>query len=117
MSTKFDTVDAYIGSFPETVRPVLNEVREVIRRSIPGVEESISYDMATFSMEGHYVVYLAGWKKHISLHAVPDLAADLEDVVAPYRSGRGTVKFPLKRPIPLDLIEQVVSEMVQQRSR
>ncbi len=117
MSTKFDTVDAYIESFPDAVRPVLDEVRAVIRRAIPGVEESISYDMATFSMRGHYVVYFAGWKKHISLHAVPDLAPDIEAAVTPYRSGRGTVKFPLNRPIPLDLIEQIVSEMVQQRSR
>lgn len=117
MADKYDTVDDYIASFPDTVRPVLEQARGVIRRAIPGVQESVSYNMATFSMDDRYLVYLAGWKKHISLHAVPDLSGELEGAVAPHRSGHGTVKFPLKRPIPLELIERIVAEMVQQRSR
>ncbi len=117
MATNFSTVDAYIESFPDAVRSVLDNVRAVIRRVIPDVEESISYGMPTFSVDGRYLVYLAGWKKHISLHAVPDLSASLETEVAAYRSGRGTVKFAFSRPIPLDLVERIVSEMVRQRAR
>ena len=116
MATKFRTVDDYIESFPDVVQPVLEQLRGVIGEAIPNAEESISYDMPTFSMAGHYLVYFAVWKKHISLHAVPDMGADLEAAVAPHRSGQGTVKFPLDRPLPLELIERIVTEMVRQRN-
>lgn len=110
------SVDDYIASFPDDVRPVLEDVRAAVVRAIPGVEESISYDMATFSVSGRYVLYVAGWKRHVSLHAVGVLPAALEADVAAFRSGNGTVKFPLRSPMPLALIERIAAEMALQRA-
>ena len=110
------SVDDYIASFPDDVRPVLEAVRGAVVRAIPGVEESISYDMATFSMSGRYVLYVAGWKRHVSLHAVGVLPDALEADVAAFRSGSGTVKFPLRSPMPLALIERIAAEMASQRA-
>ena len=115
VARKYDTVDEYIASFADDVRPVLEDVRAAVRRAIPGVQESISYDMATFSLAGRYVLYVAGWKRHVSLHAVGVLPDAVEADVASFRSGNGTVKFPLNAPMPLLLIERIAAEMALQR--
>jgi uncharacterized protein YdhG (YjbR/CyaY superfamily) len=111
----FESVDDYISSFPPDVQTVLQAVRGTIRAAAPGAKESISYQIATFSVGGRPVVYLAGWKKHISLYPVPDLDETLEPQVAPYLSGQGTAKFPLAKPIPHELITVLVGRLVAQR--
>jgi uncharacterized protein YdhG (YjbR/CyaY superfamily) len=111
----FESVDDYIGSFPPEVQTVLQAVRDTIHAAAPGAEESISYQIATFSIGGRPVVYLAGWKKHISLYPVPDLDETSEPQVAPYLSGQGTAKFPLAKPIPHELITVLVGRLVAQR--
>jgi uncharacterized protein YdhG (YjbR/CyaY superfamily) len=116
VAPKHTSVDEYIASFADDVRPVLEDVRRAVVRAIPGVEESISYDMATFSRSGRYVLYVAGWKRHVSLHAVGVLPDALEADVAAFRSGNGTVKFPLHSPMPLALIGRIAAEMALQRA-
>jgi uncharacterized protein YdhG (YjbR/CyaY superfamily) len=115
MAQQFASVDDYIASFPDEIRSMLDDVRSAIHRAVPEVEESISYDMATFGLRGRYLVYCAGWKRHVSLHAVPELPAGLESAVTPYRSGRGTVTFPHRAPVPVDLVEQIVAEVARRR--
>jgi uncharacterized protein YdhG (YjbR/CyaY superfamily) len=95
----FESVDDYISSFPADVQGVLQAVRDTIHATAPGAQESISYQIPTFSIGARPVVYLAGWKKHISLY-IPELDETLESQVAPYLSGQGTAKFPLAKPIP-----------------
>ena len=116
MVAEFDTVDAYFASFPAEVRSRLEDVRSAVHRANPGIRESVSDDMAEFSLDGRYLVYCAGWKKHISLHAVPSLSAGLESAVVPFRSGRGTVKFALNKPVPIVLVEQIIAELTLQRA-
>jgi uncharacterized protein YdhG (YjbR/CyaY superfamily) len=81
------------------------------------LQESISYGIPTFSVGGRPVVYLGGWKKHISIYPIPDLDKTLEPQVAPYLSGRGTAKFQLGKPLPHELITVLVERLAAQRHR
>jgi uncharacterized protein YdhG (YjbR/CyaY superfamily) len=110
-----ESVDDYISTFPPEVQTVLLAVRKTIHAAAPGAQESISYQIPTFTIDGRPVVYLAGWKKHISVYPVPELDEELEPQLAPYLSGKGTAKFPLGKPIPYELIMAVVQRLVVQR--
>jgi uncharacterized protein YdhG (YjbR/CyaY superfamily) len=116
MTSRFGTVDEYLSSFPPEVQVVLEETRETIRDAAPGSEEKISYGIPTFTLGGKTLVYLAGWKQHVGLYPIPRLDGPLEDEVSPYRSGKDTVRFPLREPIPYDLVQEMVQVLVSRRS-
>lgn len=109
------TVDEYIASFPPEVRPVLEDARRAVRAAVPDAGETISYGIATFTVAGRSLVYLAGWKHHVSVYPVPSGDPALEAAIAPYRAAKGTLKFPLNRPVPYDLIERVAARLLAQR--
>lgn len=109
------TIDDYIASFPADVRGVLEETRRRIRAAAPQAGETISYGMPTLTIDGRHLVYFAGWKRHLALYAVPRLDDPLEQELAPYRAVKDTVRFPLKDPIPYELIERLVVLLVTQR--
>jgi uncharacterized protein YdhG (YjbR/CyaY superfamily) len=113
----FATVDEYIASFPPDVQRTLEAVRAAIRAAVPGTAERISYGIPTFTLEGRYVVYFSGWKRHVSVYPIPDVDADAELArqTAPYQSGKGTLKFPLDEPMPLELIAAVAARLLEQR--
>jgi uncharacterized protein YdhG (YjbR/CyaY superfamily) len=71
MAARFESVDEYIGTFPEDVQVILESIRQTIHRAVPGATESISYNMPTFSINGRYFLGLAGWKNHIALYPRP----------------------------------------------
>ena len=76
----------------------------------PGVTERISYDIPTFDLDGALLTYVAGWRAHVSLYPVPaGVAAAFADELAPYRSGAGTLRFPLHVPLPADLIGRMLA--------
>jgi uncharacterized protein YdhG (YjbR/CyaY superfamily) len=99
-------IDDYIAGFPQDVQGVLERVRKTIRKALPAAEETISYKIPTCKLEGHYVIYFAGWKKHYSLYPANDrVVAAFKDDLAPYEvNGKGTVRFPLSDPVPVKLI-------------
>ena len=109
VATTFDTVDAYIASFPTATQRVLEDVRRAMHGAVPGAGETISYDIPTLTLEGRPVVYFAGWKRHVSVYPVPDGDAEFEAALAPYRSGASTAKFPLTEPVPYELISQIAT--------
>ena len=111
----FATVEDYIASFPPDVRRTLEEVRSAIRAAVPGTEERISYGIPTFTLDGRYVVYFSGWKRHVSVYPIPDADGELARQMAPYQSGKGTLKFPLNEPMPLELIGAVAARLLDQR--
>jgi len=117
MTDRFTTVDEYIGSFPADIQKVLQKIRKTIHKAVPKAEEKISYQIAAFNLDGRYLIYFAGWKSHVSVYPLPEADEDLEREVAPYRSGKGTVKFPLSRPIPYDLIGRLAALLAEQRRR
>jgi uncharacterized protein YdhG (YjbR/CyaY superfamily) len=111
----FATVDEYIGSFPQDVQFALEEVRRTIHSAVPGAGETISYQIPTITVNGRYLVYFAGWKHHVSLYPLPEVDEAFAEELTPYRSGKGTVKFPLGEPIPHHIIERLVTLLGQQR--
>lgn len=116
MTASFDTVDTYLASFPEETRTILERVRSTLHEAIPGAGEKISYQIPTLTLDEKSVVHFAGWAKHVSVYPLPAgdeaFAADL----APYRSGPGTAKFPLRKPIPYELIGRIASFLVAERT-
>jgi len=116
LATTFATVDEYISSFPDDVRFHLEEIRRRIRAAVPEASETISYQIPTFTLDGSAFVYVAGWKHHIAVYPIPTGDESLEQVLAPYRAAKGTLKFPLKEPIPYDLIERVAILLAADRT-
>jgi uncharacterized protein YdhG (YjbR/CyaY superfamily) len=108
-TTDFKSVDEYIKSQPAAVQPVLERVRGIIRKAVPSVDESLSYQIAVFKLHGANVIYLAGYKKHYSLYPVSEgILETLKDEVAPYLAAKATLRFPLSEPVPAKLIERIV---------
>ena len=102
------TIDEYIAAFPNDVQDILEKIRMTIRKAAPEAEETISYQMPTFTLRGHYLVYFAAFKKHIGFYPAPIGNAEFEQELSVYGAGKGTVKFPLDQPIPFDLISKIV---------
>jgi uncharacterized protein YdhG (YjbR/CyaY superfamily) len=109
-------VDDYIAGFPPDVQGRLYAVRAAIREAAPEATEGISYGIPTFFMDGRYLVYLAGWKRHVSLYPVPDGDAELERELTPYRAGKGTLQFQLAAAIPDGLIGRIVAALRERRA-
>ena len=107
------TVDDYIAAQPDALRCDLEELRSTIRRAVPDAIESVSYGMPTYTFANGHPVYFAGWKRHISLHDIPVLPDELEARMAPYRSGKDTVKFPHGTAIAFDLVEAAMVAISQ----
>lgn len=108
--TDFASVDAYLAAVPEAARPALDTVRALLREAFPAAEEVISYQIPTFKVDGAYALYFAGYAGHYSLHPVTDgIAAALGAEIAPYRSGKGTLKFSLTEPVPVELIRRIAA--------
>lgn len=102
------TIDEYIAGFPQDVQEILEKVRMTIREAAPDAEETISYQMPTFTLNGRYLIYFAAYKKHIGLYPVPRGAEEFKEELSAYKGGKGTVRFPLDKPIPFDLISRIV---------
>ena len=111
----FTTVDEYIASFPLEVQRTLEDVRAAIRAVVPGTEERISYGIPTFALNGRYVVYFSGWKRHVSVYPIPDGDPELAAAIKPFMAGKGTLKFALDKPIPIELIQRVTARLLEQR--
>ncbi|MEV0250768.1 DUF1801 domain-containing protein [Nocardia sp. NPDC050712] len=104
-------IDSYIAGFEEPVRDILAGIRRTIAQALPAASEAISYQIPTFKLDGHNVVHFAGWKGHVSLYPIPAGDAAFEEAIAPYRAGKGTLKFELGEPVPYDLIAQVATRL------
>jgi len=107
MAGEVTTIDAYVATFPDDVRPILGEVAATLRRALPGAEERIRYGMPAFMLGGRYALHFAGWKHHVGLYPVGLLDAALESEVGPYRSQKDTVKLLYRDPLPTDLLERI----------
>jgi len=101
-------MDAYIADFPEHIREILQEIRATIKKAVPGAEETISYKMPTFNFHGQYLIYFAAYKKHIGMYPVPTGDAKFNQELSAYQTGKGTLQFPLDKPIPHKLITKMV---------
>jgi uncharacterized protein YdhG (YjbR/CyaY superfamily) len=115
MARQFDSVDEYIAQFPAEVQDVLQEVRRRCREAVPDSGEMISYGIPTVTLGGKYVVYFAGWAHHISVYPVPSGDDAFQADIAPFRAGKGTLKFPLDKPVPYSLIGRTAALLAAER--
>ena len=115
-STKQDTpdnIDEYIAAFPAEVQEILEKIRKMIRESAPEAQETIKYKMPTFTLHGN-LVFFAAFKRHISFYPPVTGAVELRSEVSAYEGPKGSLKFPLDRPIPYELIRRIVKFRVQE---
>jgi uncharacterized protein YdhG (YjbR/CyaY superfamily) len=99
-----------------TVEDYLRSLLEDDRDVAPEAAETITYQMPTFTLDGRHLVHVAAWKQHIGLYPLPSGDEAFERELAPYRAARGTARFPLRQPVPYDLIGRLVALLVVQRS-
>src|SRR5688572_26806194 len=104
----FNSIDEYMATFPEGVQKIMKQLRKTINAAAPEAEEKISYQMPTFTLNGKYLVYFAAWKTHIAFYGAPRGNVEFTEDLSAYETGQGTLKFPLDKPIPLDLITKIV---------
>ncbi len=116
MTTKRHTpesIDAYIAAFSPDVQAVLQQVRQAVRRAAPDAQETISYQIPAFKLNG-VLVYFAAFKNHIGFYPPVRGDARLEKAVAPYAGAKGNLRFPLDQPIPFGLIERITKLRLKQ---
>jgi uncharacterized protein YdhG (YjbR/CyaY superfamily) len=108
VSKGFDDIDNYIAAFPEKTRDLLEQLRVAIRKAAPRAEEVISYGMPAFRLNG-ILVYFAGCKNHIGFYPTASGIRTFKDEISEYKSSKGAVRFPLDKPLPLELIAGIVA--------
>jgi uncharacterized protein YdhG (YjbR/CyaY superfamily) len=101
-------IDEYIAAAPLEVRETLEQIRRTIREAAPKAEEKISYGMPAFTVNGKILVYFAAFTNHIGFYAAPTARETFVKEFSRYKTGRGSVQFPLSGPMPLQLIARVV---------
>lgn len=112
METKFKDVTAYIASFSGIQHELLIKMRNTIKQSAPEAEELISYGMPAYKIKGKALVYFAGYKNHIGFYATPSGHAEFEKELSVYKQGKGSVQFPIDKPLPIDLVVRIVAHRV-----
>lgn len=100
-------VDAYIARFPPEIQQRLHQVRRLIRQLVPEAEESISYGMPAYKLNGP-LVYFAAFPHHTGFYALPSAQKTFQKELARYKTGKGSVQFPHDQPLPLALIRSIV---------
>ena len=106
--TDFQTVDEYIGTFPEHVQEILESVRQAVRESVPEAEEVISYQVPAFKFHG-WVLYMSAHTNHYSLSCPPPFTVFdvFKKELSPYKVSKSAIRFPLDEPVPVELISGI----------
>jgi uncharacterized protein YdhG (YjbR/CyaY superfamily) len=108
-------MDEYIGTFPEDVQRILNELRQTIREAAPEAEETINYQMPTFTLNGN-LVHFAAFQNHIGFYPTPSGIEAFRKELSRYKGAKGSVQFPIDEPLPLPLIRRIVEYRVKENS-
>src|SRR5213593_2358556 len=110
------TVSDYLAAAPPKTRAALKQLRAAIKAAAPGITERISYGILGFALDGRGLLGLAGWKQHVSIYPVTaGMVAQLGPAIAPYRSGKSTLRFPLAAPMPVALVRRLARLRVRER--
>jgi uncharacterized protein YdhG (YjbR/CyaY superfamily) len=107
------SIDDYIAGFPPQVRLILDRLRATIRRAAPGAEEAIKYGLPAFVLSGN-LVHFGAFKKHIGFYATPTGNKQFRQELAAYEGARGSVQFPLDKPIPYSLVSKMAKFRVKE---
>ncbi|MDH6428346.1 MULTISPECIES: iron chaperone [Paenibacillus] len=104
----YESIDAYISGFSLEVQEILNTLRKVIKEAAPEAEEKISYQMPTFALHGN-LVHFAAYPKHIGFYPTPSGINAFKDELSGYKGAKGSVQFPIDKPMPYELISKIVT--------
>jgi uncharacterized protein YdhG (YjbR/CyaY superfamily) len=116
--SKACSIDEYIAEFPPPTQRLLRGVRRLIRETVPEATETISYAIPTFDLDGRHLVHFAGYQSHVGFYPTAGGMAAFKEELGGYKSGKGSVQFPLDQPLPLDLMRRIVEFRVREvRSR
>ena len=110
------TIDEYIAAYPKDIRILLKTLRKAIRLSAPGAEETISYQMPAFRLKG-ILVYFAAFKNHIGFFPTASAVEAFKEELASFETSKGTVRFPLDKPLPIALVKRIVKYRVKQNNK
>ena len=113
----YQNVDEYIKIFPKDVQKKLQELRKTIQKAAPDTTEVISYGIPTFKLNGKNLVHFGGYKTHIGFYPTPTGILEFQKELKPYMTGKGTISFPLDKPLPLDLITKIVEYRVKENEK
>src|SRR4030042_4337570 len=108
MRKQLETMDDYIKTFPTDVQNILKKMRQTIRKAAPEASEAISYQMPTFKLNGKNLVHFAAFKNHIGFYPIPSGIEAFKKELSLYKQGKGSVQFPLDKPVPYELVKMIV---------
>ena len=110
---EFKDINEFIADFPDDIQLILEKIRATIQQAAPDAKEAIKYGMPTFVLNGN-LVHFAAYKNHIGFYPAPTGIDAFIDELARYRTGKGTIQFPVDKPIPYDLVTKVVKFRVEE---
>jgi uncharacterized protein YdhG (YjbR/CyaY superfamily) len=111
------TIDEYIAEFPPETAALLQQLRQLVHEIAPDATETISYAIPTFDLNGRHLVHFAGYAHHVGLYPTPSGMEEFREELEPYKSGKGSARFPLDQPLPVDLIRRIVEFRVAETLR
>jgi uncharacterized protein YdhG (YjbR/CyaY superfamily) len=114
ITSKSNSIDEYIAGFPEDIQQLLQQVRTAIKKVAPGAEETIKYAIPTFVLNGN-LVHFAAFKNHIGFYPAPTGMKEFKKDLSKYKTGKGSVQFPIDKPIPIGLITKIVKYRVKEQ--
>lgn len=106
--SQINAIAHYISQFPENVQHILQNIRNLILENAPDAVEEMAYGMPGYKLNQKPLVYFAAYRNHIGFYATPSGHLEFKEELAPYKQGKGSVQFPIKQPIPYDLIKRMV---------
>ena len=109
-------IDTYIKDFPDEVQERLNVIRNMVKTLAPQATERICMRMPTFDLNGKWLLHFAGYKKHIGFYPQPEGIIAFQEKLTEYKTSKGAVQFPLNKPLPVDLIHDIIRFRVKAQS-
>jgi len=111
---KVENVDEYISLYPKSTQELLQNLRKTIQFLVPGANEKLSYGIPTYVMNGKNFVHFAGYEHHIGFYPGPNAIKVFAEELSKFKTSKGTIQLQIDKPIPYDLIMQIVSYCVEQ---
>ena len=116
MESNTETIDEFIAKYPAKVQAILQSIRQTIHEVAPQAKEKISYGIPTFELNGKNLVHFSAYEKHIGFYPGASPVATFADELKKYKTSKGTVQFPIDKPIPLYLIKKITNYCAQRNS-
>lgn len=107
------SIDEFIAGYPRDVQVILQQIRTTITKAAPDAEEAIKYQIPTFVLNGN-LVHFAAFKNHVGFYPTSSGIEEFKEALSPYEGGRGSVRFPINKPMPLSLIDEIVKFRVRE---